>query len=257
MCSVYDPRVYDILSRWSFGPAKDVSAPSYPQDQRPVSRVTASSDDRSQHSELTKSGNNHTYRRYSSAGNELPTFDVDWPEEKAGAIPSSLDLQKPPTTKQATSHHSSTQMWPSPFTNPEVLRVIGYRTIFGRGYDEKNEFWPKESKDNANHLGGKSAAYTIEHPSLQCLIPFIVPLSVGAWSNLSNLHLGFPGEGPGFIGESDPLAEDLRGSVQVRMIFANNGKNVVRIKAGRFVTSPKALLVPVDNVWHGLLNIEL
>ncbi|CZS81368.1 unnamed protein product [Fusarium graminearum] len=118
-----------------------VSAPPYPQEQRPVSGVTASSDDRSQHSESTKSGNNHTYRRYQSAGNELPTFDVDCPEEKAGAIPSSLDLQKPPTTKQATSHHPSTQMWPSPSTNLEVLRVIGYRTIFGRGYDEKNEFW--------------------------------------------------------------------------------------------------------------------
>ncbi|CAG1968081.1 unnamed protein product [Fusarium graminearum] len=160
MCTVYDPRVFDILSRWSFDPAKDdksnmgrylkpttdrqiltVSAPPYPQEQRPVSGVTASSDDRSQHSESTKSGNNHTYRRYQSAGNELPTFDVDCPEEKAGAIPSSLDLQKPPTTKQATSHHPSTQMWPSPSTNLEVLRVIGYRTIFGRGYDEKNEFW--------------------------------------------------------------------------------------------------------------------
>ncbi|PTD07958.1 hypothetical protein FCULG_00005737 [Fusarium culmorum] len=144
MCSVYDPRVYDILSCWSFDPVKDVSTPSYPQDQRPVSRVTASSDDRSQHSESTKSGNNHTYRRFPSAGNELPTFDIDWPEEKAGAIPSSLDLPKPPITRQATSHHPSTQMWPSPSTNLEVLRVIGYRTIFGRGYDEKNEFWSND-----------------------------------------------------------------------------------------------------------------
>ncbi|KAK6711543.1 hypothetical protein SNK05_005967 [Fusarium graminearum] len=72
--------------------------------------------------------------------NFLPLMSIV-PKEKAGAIPSSLDLQKPPTTKQATSHHPSTQMWPSPSTNLEVLRVIGYRTIFGRGYDEKNEFW--------------------------------------------------------------------------------------------------------------------
>ncbi|EKJ69393.1 hypothetical protein FPSE_10459 [Fusarium pseudograminearum CS3096] len=79
----------------------------------------------------------------------------------------------------------------------------------------------------------------------------------GPWSKLSNLRLGFPGERLGFIGESDPLAEELRGIVRARILLANNSKNVVQIKAGRFVTSPKALLVPVDNIWHGLLSIEL
>ncbi|EKJ69392.1 hypothetical protein FPSE_10458 [Fusarium pseudograminearum CS3096] len=196
MCSMYDPRVYDILSRWSFDPPKDACAPSYPQDQRPV-RATASSDDRSQHSESTKSGNNHTYRRYPSAEDELPTFGIDWPEDNTRAVPSGLDVHKPPTTNQATSHDPSTQMWPSPSNNLEVLRVIGYRTIFGRGYDEKNEFW-------VSWKGYPASEGTWMRESL---VQRIAPLQVAEFNHERRLscHRGVYGEM--FIRKSAPCCD--------------------------------------------------
>ncbi|UZP38633.1 hypothetical protein NXS19_006449 [Fusarium pseudograminearum] len=186
MCLMYDPRVYDILSRWSFDPPKDAPAPSYPKDQRPVPRAIASSDDRSQHSESAKSGNNHTYRRHPYAENGFPTLDMNWPKDNARAIPSGLDLQKPPIANQATSHGPSTQMWPSPSTNLEVLRVIGYRTIFGRGYDEKNEFW----------VSWKGYPASEGNWMRESLVQRIAPLQVAEFNHERRLscHRGLYGE---------------------------------------------------------------
>ncbi|RGP67732.1 hypothetical protein FSPOR_5922 [Fusarium sporotrichioides] len=260
MCTTYDPRIYDILSRWSFDPAKDASSSSHPQDRLLTSGLTASPDDLSQHSRAIDSADNHTCRRYSSIVNRLPTFDNGFPNENARTIPPGSDLNELRTTNRVTFHDTPSQKWPSPPTNLEVFRVIGYRTIFGRGYDEKNEFW-------VNWKGYPASESTWMSESL---VRQIAPLQVadfnherrlschrGACSNFSNLVLGFPGIRPVFIGKSDPLAEEVCGVVLTGIILVNNSKNVVLIEAGRFITSSKARLVPVDNVGDGLLNVDL
>ncbi|OBS24600.1 hypothetical protein FPOA_05140 [Fusarium poae] len=141
MCTSYDPRVYDILSRWSFDPAKDASISPSPQDQSLMTGATALSSDLPQYSEATKTGYNQAYRPCSSVVNKLPILDKDWPGKDVRTIPSGSTPKKSATTNQEASFDVSSLEWPSPPTNLEVFRVIGYRTIFGRGYDEKNEFW--------------------------------------------------------------------------------------------------------------------
>ncbi|CEI61801.1 unnamed protein product [Fusarium venenatum] len=181
MCTSYDPRIYDVLSCWSFDPAKDVPTSSSPQHQPLISGATALPGDLSQHSEGIETGNNHTYRRYSSVVNGLPIFDNNCPDENARTILSSSNPNKPPTTDQVTSYNASSLGWPSPPVTLEVFRVIGYRTIFGRGYDEKNEFW-------VNWKGYPASEGTWMKESL---VRRIAPLQVAEFNRERRLYLSF------------------------------------------------------------------
>jgi hypothetical protein len=136
-------------------------------------------DDLSQHSEAT-------YRRNSSVANESPIFDNDWPDENARTIPSGLNPNQHPTTNQVTSYDASSLKWPSPSTTLEVFRVLGYRTIFGRGYDEKNEFW-------VNWKGYPASEGTWMKESL---VRQIAPLQVAEFNRERRLscHRGLYGE---------------------------------------------------------------
>ncbi|KAL4731551.1 hypothetical protein ACLX1H_000522 [Fusarium chlamydosporum] len=159
MCSSYDPNIYDTLSRWQFDRVKDTLdtqtptayAPLHPQNQSltpgnltpgqptPVERS-------SKPSERPDTTDTHTERRYSSIVNGLPTFDDNWPWEADHARPCpAIDTESiqhdqlpPRTSPSATASASSIVSSPR---NLRVLCVMGYRTIFGRGYDERSEFW--------------------------------------------------------------------------------------------------------------------